>query len=130
MLDSLPVDTGPFRAAVESGEHDAMIATLAEDVRLFSPAVHAPYVGRSQVGAVLGVVFEVFEDFRYTGQLVDGPDEMLRFTARVGNRDIDGVDLIRSDAHGRVTELTVMIRPLSALLAVRDAISARLRADR
>jgi hypothetical protein len=130
MLDSLPVEASPFRAAVESGDHQAMIATLAEDVRLFSPAVHAPYVGRPQVGALLGIVFEVFEDFGYTSQLVDGPDEVLRFTARVGNRDIEGVDLIHSDTHGRVTELTVMIRPLSALLAVRDAIDARLGADR
>ena len=42
---------------------------------------------------------------------------MLEFVARVGDREVQGIDLLRT-ADGLVTELTVMIRPLSGLNAV------------
>jgi hypothetical protein len=52
----------------------------------------------------------------------------LVFKARTGDRDVHGWDLVHTDASGLVTELTVMIRPLSALTAVAEAMAARLAA--
>lgn len=117
-----------FRQAVEAKDVDAMRAALREDVVFRSPAVHRPYTGIDTVMVVLGFVVQVFEDFRYVGALRDGDQELLRFAARVGDREVDGIDLLRLDADGRVAELTVMIRPLSALVAVKDAMGARLAA--
>ena len=118
--------TGSFRAAVESGDPAQISAALSPDVVFRSPAVHAPYVGRDTVQVVLAAVVQVFEDFHYVSHLVSGEDEVLRFNARVGGRDVDGVDLVTYDDEGQVTELSVMIRPLSALNAVRDAMAAQL----
>ena len=117
---------GAFRAAVESGDAAQISAALSADVTFRSPAVHAPYVGRDTVQLVLAAVIQVFEDFRYVAHLTDGDDEVLRFNARVGGRDVDGVDIVRYDDSGQVAELSVMIRPLSALNAVRDAMAAQL----
>ena len=117
---------GAFRAAVESGDPAQISATLSPEVTFRSPAVHAPYVGRDTVQAVLTAVTQVFEDFRYVAHLVDGDQEMLRFNARVGGRDVDGVDIVRYDENGQVAELSVMIRPLSALNAVREAMAVQL----
>jgi len=78
---------------------------------------------------ILGAVFEVFEDFAYQAEICDGDNEMLRFRARVGDREVDGVDIV-TYADGLVTELTVMIRPFSALQAVREAMAAKLEASR
>lgn len=119
----------PFRAAVEARSLDLLSAALAPDVTFRSPAVHAPYEGRDLVLVILGAVLEVFEDFAYQTEIRDGDDEMLRFRARVGEREVDGVDIV-TYADGLVTELTVMIRPLSALNAVRDAMAAQLEAHK
>jgi hypothetical protein len=64
----------------------------------------------------------------YQWQVREGDREVLCFTSRVGDRDIEGVDLIRYDVEGQVAELVVMMRPASALLAVRDAVAAGLSA--
>lgn len=115
-----------FRSAVESKSLAALEAALADDVRFQSPAVHKPYAGRDVVLVILGAVVEVFEEFRYVDQLVDGQQEVLRFHAKVGDREVDGVDIVRYGDDGRVTELSVMIRPLSALQAVQQAMAVRL----
>ena len=120
--------TTPFRRAVEARDLDAMIAALAEDVVFRSPVVFKPYEGRAAVGAILAAVLETFEDFRYVDAL-DGEDvHALLFSARVGDRALDGIDLLRFDDAGLVRELTVMIRPMSGLTALADAMRSRLEA--
>src|SRR4249919_920584 len=94
--------SGSFRAAVESGDPAQISAALSSDVIFRSPAVHAPYVGRDTVQVALAAVTQVFEDFHYVSHLVSGEEEVLRFNARVGGRDVDGVDLVRYDDEGQV----------------------------
>lgn len=115
-----------FRSAVETKSLSDMSAALSPDVTFRSPAVHKPYSGRDTVMFILGAVVEVFEDFRYVDQVADGQSEVLRFNARVGDREVDGVDIIRYDADGLVEELSVMIRPLSGLQAVQQAMATQL----
>lgn len=118
-----------FREAVEAGDVDAAIALLAEDVVFRSPAVFKPYEGRAVVEMILRAVFETFEDFRYTDVLEgEGDASALVFSARVGDRTLEGVDLIRLDGEGRIRELTVFVRPKSGLQALADAMGERLRA--
>ncbi|MDD7940319.1 nuclear transport factor 2 family protein [Actinomycetospora lutea] len=109
-----------FRAAVERGDIDAAVALLAEDVAFSSPVVHTPYRGRDAVAPILRAVFTVFEDFRYVDEIGGGggEDHVLVFRARVGDRELEGIDLLHHDASGAIDRLTVMIRPLSALQAV------------
>jgi SnoaL-like protein len=106
-----------FRAAIEAADADAAAAALAPDVVFRSPVVHRPYTGRAAVRQVLGAVMAVFEDFRYTGEY-SGPDgHVLEFACRVGDYDLQGVDILRgADA---VTELVVLVRPYSAATALR-----------
>jgi ketosteroid isomerase-like protein len=53
----------PFRRAIESGDIDAAVALLTEDVVLRSPVAFRPYCGRAAVAPVLHAVAQVFEDF-------------------------------------------------------------------
>lgn len=108
-----------FRAAVEAGDVDAAVALCSDDVEFRSPVVHRPYQGRAALRQILGAVFTVFSDFRYVAGYDGAQGQILEFTARVGDRDCQGIDLIRG-ADGRVRELTVMVRPLSAAEALRD----------
>jgi hypothetical protein len=49
----------------------------------------------------------------------------LIFAARVGDRQVDGLDLLRFDPDGRVRELMVMVRPMSGLNALAEAMARR-----
>lgn len=113
-----------FRAAVEAKDLDAMAACLAPDVQFYSPVAFKPFESREVVKAVLGFVMETFEDFSYIDELGGAESHMLRFRARVGDREVEGVDLLDENADGLVGRFTVMLRPLSATMAMGEAMSA------
>jgi hypothetical protein len=131
-MASIPVDDqgrSPFRAAVESKDFAAVESTLAPDVHFRSPVVYAPYDGRAAVGGLLRVVGDALgPGLTYRWQVREGDREVLCFASRVGDREIEGVDLLRYDEQGLVAELVVMMRPASGLAAMRDAMAARLQA--
>jgi limonene-1,2-epoxide hydrolase len=121
----------PFRAAIEAGGIENAIEVLAEDVVFRSPVVFKPYRGKEQTAAILRAVSLVFEDFRYEREIgADGAaDHALIFTARVGDRELEGCDLLHTGDDGLVDELCVMVRPLSASLALAEAMKAQLEAQ-
>jgi hypothetical protein len=116
----------PFRAAVEARDVEAMVALLTPDVVLHSPVKFQPFEGREAVQALFRALFEVFEDFRYTDELEGDGTHALVFRARVGDRDLEGLDLLRHGADGLVSDITVMVRPQSGLQAVGQAVGERL----
>ena len=120
-----------FRTAVENADIEAALATLSPDVVFHSPAVLKPYSGKETVSALLRIVFETFEDFRYTDQLsgdADAPVHALIFRARVGDRELEGMDLVRIGADGLIDDFTVMIRPLSGLVALAQTLGPKVEA--
>lgn len=119
-----------FRQAVEAGDLDAVVALLRDDVVFHSPVVFSPYHGRDALRPILAAVMEVFEDFRYVREIgaAEAREHALIFQARVGDKQIEGCDFIRLDEDGAVKELTVMVRPLSATLALAEQMRARLTA--
>lgn len=113
-----------FRQAVESGDPARVEALLADDVVFRSPAVHRPYEGKQATAVILRAVTRVFEDFHYT-RVVEGPrDQVLVFEARVGDRQVEGADFLHLDEDGLIDDFRVMIRPLSGLQAVVEAMGA------
>jgi hypothetical protein len=115
-----------FRAAAESKDFSAIDELFAENVTFKSPVVFKPYEGRDAVAMILGAVVQVFEDFRYTDQVETGETATLAFSARVGDRELDGIDLLRFDSDGRVRELAVYVRPMSGVNALAEAMKAKL----
>jgi hypothetical protein len=116
----------PFGQAIEAGDEDAAVATLAEDIEFRSPAVYKPYHGKEQVEEILRLVATVFENFRYTNEWRDGRTTILFFEANVGDRDLQGVDILEENEAGEIEKFTVLIRPLSGLQAVAGTMAARL----
>ncbi len=107
---------------------NAAVGLLTEDVVFHSPVVFSPYRGRESVAPILHAVATVFSDFRYVTEIgaPDAADHALVFRARVGEREIEGCDIIHVDEAGAIDELTVMVRPLSAALALAEAMKAKL----
>ncbi len=118
--------THPFGLAIVAGDEDAAVATLADDIEFRSPAVYKPYHGKEQVEKILRLVATVFENFRYTNEWRDGSTTILFFEANVGDRALQGVDILEENEAGQIAMFTVMIRPLSGLQAVAGTMAARL----
>jgi hypothetical protein len=117
-----------FRAAVEAGDLDAALAQFADDVVFNSPVVFRQYHGKEALRPVLMAVFHLFQNFRYTAEY-SGPDgHVLAFSAEVGGRDLQGVDILRggADPEAPLTELTVLTRPYSATTALKEQMAALL----
>ena len=111
-----------FTSAIDAADRDGVRAALAEDVVFRSPVVFRPYEGHAMVSAILTEgAMNVFEDFRYIERFEEGDAAALIFEARVGDREVQGLDLLRFDAEGKIAELTVMVRPMSGLNALAEA---------
>jgi hypothetical protein len=115
-----------FRAAAESKDFSAIDELFAEDVAFRSPVVFKPYEGRNAVAMLLGAVAQVFEDFRYTDQVETGDAAALAFSARVGDRELDGIDFLHFDSDGRVNRMAVYVRPMSGVNALAEAMKKKL----
>ncbi|MBI1350274.1 MAG: nuclear transport factor 2 family protein [Actinomycetales bacterium] len=117
--------THPFRAAVEARDLEAVRATLADDVVFFSPVAFQPFQGSDVVTEVLGHVMDVFSDFAYTDDLAGDGTHALVFRTSVNGKQVEGLDHLVLDADGRVARLTVMLRPLSGVIAMAEAMGPR-----
>ncbi|MEU2739416.1 nuclear transport factor 2 family protein [Streptomyces sp. NPDC007095] len=117
----------PFRKAVEAGDHAAIEELLADDVVFTSPVAFKPYPGKAITAAILRGVSRVFTDFRYVREIAgaDGRDHALVFTAKVGDKELNGCDFLHFDEDGRIDDLMVMVRPLSAAHALSEAMGAQ-----
>lgn len=107
---------------------DPLPEILHPDAIFRSPMAFNPYEPAAAVELVLKTVITVFEDFVYHRELAssDGLNVVLEFSARVGDRKLKGIDLIRFDEQGKIVEFEVMIRPLSGLQALGAEMGKRL----
>jgi hypothetical protein len=127
-----------FRDAVGRRDVAAMIDTMAPDVVLHSPTMLRPVTGRERVRAVFHILAELFEDFEYVrtfdGELVTSEPGVvsthaLMFRCRIGDEQIEGIDVLDINETDQIVVFTVLIRPMSGLHRLTDAIAERLRAN-
>ena len=111
-----------LKLALESGDLDGAVSLLADDVVFRSPIVHKAYQGREAVRALLDGVMHVFEDFRYERVIgtPDATDHALVFTARIGDRELEGCDFLHENGDGLIDEFVVMVRPLTGAMALAE----------
>jgi hypothetical protein len=100
---------------------NALPELLADDVTLHTPADAAPLHGKEAFVASLRQSFGLFESFGYGRDFVGDEGHALEFRGTVGSAAFTGMDIIRLDKAGKVTELVVMIRPISAMMARGEA---------
>jgi len=115
----------PFRTAVEQRDLDAVRGLLAEDVVFLSPVAFKPYRGREMVFAILRGAMRVFQDFHYVKELETGAEHALVFQARIDNTKIHGCDFLTMNEDGLIQEFCVMLRPMSAVHAMSEAMRAQ-----
>ena len=118
-----------WRAMVAKRDLSDLESIVATDAIFRSPVAYPPYPGREAVCLVLRAADAVFEDFVYHRELVSGESDVaLEFSARVGDKKLKAIDLIRFNAAGLIQEFEVMVRPATGLMALGAAMQAKLGA--
>lgn len=102
---------------------------LADDVVFYSPVVHTPQDGKEITALYLTAAMHVIanESFRYVREVAGESDAVLEFEAEVDGITVNGVDMIKWNAAGQITEFKVMIRPLKAINLIHEKMAAMLR---
>ena len=99
---------------------------LADDILLYSPVFWQPKQGKMAAFIILSTVIEVFEDFTYHREWLMGDEWALEFSARIGDKQLKGVDLVTFDESGKIVRFEVLIRPLNGLQALGMEMGQRL----
>lgn len=105
-------------------------AFLADDCVFYSPVVHKPQHGKTLTSWYLAGAFQVFfnDSFRYVRQIIGANDAMLEFETTIDRTLVNGVDIIKWNDQGKVTEFKVMLRPLKAINLIHERMGAMLQA--
>jgi hypothetical protein len=117
-----------FRNAVEAKDVDRMIAALDEDVVFRSPVLYRPYQGREEVATLVRAAARVIEDLNYERAIGtdSGADHALVFRAHIGGLEGEGCDFLHINEAGKVDEFFIMMRPLSAVVALAERMGSEL----
>jgi hypothetical protein len=98
---------------------------VAENAVFRSPVANTPYPGKKTVCIVLRGAASVFKDFVYHRELYDSDNSVcLEFEARVGDKTLKGIDLVKFGDDGKIVEFEVMVRPATGVMALGEAMKA------
>ena len=104
---------------------------LDENAVFHSPVVHSPQVGKQITGKYLSAAFTVFfnDSFTYVREVHGQGQAVLEFEVELEGILVNGVDMIRWNDAGLITEFKVMIRPLKAVSLIHQNMAAMLEAQ-
>jgi len=116
--------------AVRLQDVGALDTLLADDAVFHSPIVHTPQRGKAVATQYLAAALRVLTNptFHYVRELVGPSDALLEFELELDGIHVNGVDLIRWNEDGRISDFKVMIRPLKAIHVVQERMAAALSA--
>ena len=102
---------------------------LADEVIFYSPVVHTPQTGKAITTMYLTAALHVFgnESFRYVREVVGERDAVLEFETEIDGITVNGVDMIKWNADGKIVEFKVMVRPLRAINLIHQKMAEMLR---
>ena len=111
-----------------SDEPEFLEEILDESVIFSSPVVFKPIEGKEMTKLYLmgaGITFNM-DKFTYVREVVDGLDSILEFETYIDDILVNGVDMIRWNAEGKIIDFKVMVRPLRAIEALQKKMSESL----
>lgn len=119
---------GKWHQIIERRDPSQIASLLADDVVFHSPVVHTPQSGRAITALYLNAAFTVLinDSFRYVREIVGPADAVLEFAVEIDGISVNGVDMIKWNAEGKITEFKVMVRPLKAINLVHQKMAEML----
>jgi hypothetical protein len=128
-MKSDPIKT--WHRIVDERDVQGLDALLADEAVFHSPVVHTPQFGKPITKKYLTAAFHVFfnDSFRYVRELQGDRDAVLEFEVKLDGITVNGVDMIKWNDAGKITEFKVMLRPLKAVNLIHQKMSEILQAQ-
>ena len=115
-MDQPPAAVAAWHRVVDARDVALLQELLADDVVFRSPAMHRPQQGRAITTAYLTAAMAVLgPTLSYVREWYRPDSAVLEFTARLGDLEVQGIDMLSWNDRDQLTGFTVMVRPLSAL---------------
>jgi hypothetical protein len=126
----MTVDAQAFLAAwhatVARRDRQGIADALADDVTIAPPPYWKKLEGKDVVAHLLGIVVNTIEGFTYHREWINGRELALEFRGKIGEFELQGIDLITLDDRNRIQNLDVLIRPLRAATALKDKVGVEM----
>ena len=128
MPDSVDDFLKEWHRVVAAKDLPSLDALLAEDIALGAPPYWDKLAGRKIVSHLLGLIVHTIEDFTYHREWCNGSEIALEFTGHIGDDELQGIDLISLNDRAVVQNLDVLMRPVNAVIALRETIRPQMMA--
>lgn len=113
----------PFAQAWIARDLDSVLSLLTDDVIFHSPLISEPaFEGRDAVALIFAIALDAFKDPDYTHDFGDASSHVLIADTRVLDRPLKTTWVLEFDTEQRIRELWLMVRPLTGLAALAEAI--------
>ena len=117
------MDLHPFGQAWRARDLDRVLSMLSDDVIFHSPFVSEPaFEGRDAVAVIFAIAFQALEGDRYTHDFGDVRSRILVADSRVAGEPVKSTTVLELDAEGKVNEIWMMIRPVTGLALLAQAV--------
>jgi hypothetical protein len=128
MSDAATAFLDHWHRIVAEKDLEALADILADDVRIGAPPYWQKLQGHALVHHLLGLIIHTIEDFVYHREWLNDRELALEFKGHVGEEDLQGIDLITLDERGLVRNIDVLMRPVNAVITLREIISPQMAA--
>ena len=115
-----------WHKVVKSRNIKGLDSLLADDVVFHSPVVHTAQIGKAITTQYLMAAFFVFfnETFHYINEVSNVNNAILEFQVEIDGIQVNGVDMLKWNDEGKITEFKVMTRPLKAIKLIHEKMAA------
>lgn len=103
---------------------------LAPEVVLHSPIILSPFRGKAAAVELFEVLLEALDEFEIRHEFADSGRHVFMWSATISGRKIEGCDFITMDDDGRISDISVLIRPLVSIGVFATAMGPPLVARR
>lgn len=126
-MSRIPDGLTKWHTFVAENDVQVLEEALADAVIFHSPFIWRPIQGKTEAMRYLKSAVRVLGDFTYHRQFVSDDSVTLEFSARVGELQVKGVDLLQFDHEGRIIDFEVMVRPANGLQVLAAAMVEQLK---
>ena len=126
-MTQVPAPVAAWHAIAEARDPAGLAELLADDVVFRSPAVHTPQEGKEVTTAYLSAAVVVLgPTLSYRREWYAERSAVLEFEAVLDGLTVHGIDMMQWNEDGRLTEFTVMVRPVKGLNKLIELMAGQL----
>ena len=126
-MPDVPAPVAAWHAIAEARDPAGLPDLLADDVVFRSPAVHGDQQGKELTTTYLSAAIVVLgPSLTYRRQWYAASNAVLEFEAELDGLTVHGIDMLQWNDDGKLTEFTVMVRPIRGLEKLIEKMAAEL----